>query len=160
MENYGTNQCIVMNLIQIYEKRNDGFEITACAARGSNFYIIMTQDTDEYSDRAQIYFFRNTWNETYTKIRNKWDARYTVTGICYSTGLRKYFVVMTKMPEVQSRYYFNDLATVLNWMEEQYHVGYHPTVIFTDPTLHKTLVVVTKDKNISNCSNAYCFKLK
>ena len=105
-------------------------------------------------------FFLNIWNETYTTINEHHKAGYTVTGICCSTGLRKYFVVMTKMPEVQSRYYFNDPATVLNWMEEQYHVGYHPTVIFTAPTLQNTLVVVTKDENISYYSNAYCFKLK
>ena len=160
MENYGTDQCIVTNSFQIYERWNDGFEITACAAWGSNFYIVMTKDTDEYSGTTQTFFFRNTWNETYTSINERRKAGYTVTGICYSTGRRQYFVVMTKIPEVQSRYYFNDPATALNWMEEQYHVGYHPTVIFTTPTLHKTLVVVTKDENISNCSNAYCFNLK
>ena len=160
MENYGTNQCIVTNLFQIYERWNDGFKITACATRGSNFYIVMTKDTDEYSGTTQTCFFANTWYETYTTINEHRGAGYTITGICYSTGLRKYFVAMTMKPEVQSRRYINDTAIVLNWMEEQYHVGYHPTVIFTAPTLQKTLVVVTKDENTSYYSNAYCFKLK
>ena len=160
MENYGTDQCIATKPFQINKRWNDGFEITACAARDSNFYIVMTKNTDEYSGTTQTFCFRNTWNETYTTINERHKAGYTVTGICYSTGLRKYFVVMTMIPEVQSSYYFNDPATALNWMEEQYHVGYHPTVIFTAPTLQKTLVVVTKDENTSYYSNAYCFKLK
>ena len=160
MDNYGTDQCVVTSAFQMHERWHNGFQVTACAAWGSHFYIIMTKDTDKYSGKSQIYFIRNTWNETHTSINEHHKAGYTVTGICYSTGLRQYFVVMTKIPEVQSSHYFNDPAIVLNWMEEQYHVGYHPTVIFTDPTLHKTLVAVTKDENMSNCLHVYGFKLK
>lgn len=48
MENYGTGQSIVTNLLDIRKKWEDGFMITACAARGSTFYIIMTKDPNEY----------------------------------------------------------------------------------------------------------------
>ena len=160
MANYGTSQCIVKNLSHIYERWEDGFEITACAARGPNFYIIMTKNTDEYSGTTQTWFAGNTWNETYTSINAHSKAGYTVTGICYSTGLKRYFVVMTMIPGVQSSHYFDDTTAVLNWMDEQYHMGYHPTIIFTDPTLNKTLVVMTTDKYRSSYLYPFNCKLK
>ena len=159
MENYGTSQCIVTDLSDIYKICNDGFQITACAARGSNFYIIMTKGTDEYSGTAQTWFIRNTWNETHTAINARSKAGFTVTGICYSTGLKLYFVAMTMIPAVQSSHYFDDPTAVFNWMNEQHHVGYHPTIIFTDPTLQKTLVVMTTDENRSSYEYTFDYKL-
>ena len=160
MKGYGTDQCVVTNLSHIYERWKDGFKITACAARDSTFYIIMTKGTEKYSGRHQIWFISYTWWETYSKVNAPFYARFTVTGICYSTGLRQYFVVMTKKPEVQSSHYFDDAAAVINWMEEQHNVGYHPTLIFTDPTLEKTLVVMTADQNRSSYEIILHCKLK
>jgi len=160
MQNYGRDQCIVTNLSHIYERWKEGFEITSCAAWGSNIYIIMTKDTEEYRGRHQIWFISYTWWETYSKINAQSKVGYTVTGICYCTGLRQYFVVMTNIPEVQSSHYFDDTTAVFNWMNEQHHVGYHPTVIFMDPTLDKTLVVMTTDENRSSYEFIFDCKLK
>jgi len=86
-------------------------------------------------------------------------AGYTVTGICYSTGLKRYLVVLTEIPEVQSSHYFDDPTAVLGWIEEKSHVGYHPTLIFRDPTVDKTLAVMTSDENRSECFCIYDYEL-
>lgn len=44
MENYGTNQTILRGTANIEKNLNEGLQITACAARKSTFYIIMTKD--------------------------------------------------------------------------------------------------------------------
>ena len=161
MAKYGTTQAIVTNLDDIENKWEDDFEITSSAARGSTFYIVMTKGTKEYKDKSQIFFTSHTWKDTYGGINKEYKEGYTVTGICYSTGLREYFVVMTKIPEVQSSHYFDDAAAALNWMEEQHHVGYHPTLIFTVPTLNnKTLIVMTTDKNRSSYEYKFGYKLE
>ena len=158
---YGTAQAIVINLADIEKKGGDGFRITSVVAQGSTFYVVMTKGTKEYRGKSQMWFISNTWNETYDKINEQHKAGYTVTGICYSTGLREYFAIMTKIPEVQSSHYFDDAAVALNWMEEQHHVGYHPTLIFTVPTLlNKTLVVMTTDENRSGYEYKFGYNLE
>ena len=68
---------------------------------------------------------------------------------------------MTKIPEVQSSHYFDDTDAALNWMEEQHHVAFHPTIIFTIPTfLNKTLVVMTTDENRSGYEHKFGYKLE
>lgn len=160
MNQYGTAQAIVTNLTDIEKKWKDGFKITSCAARGQTFYIIMTKGTREYRNKTQAWFIRNTWSETCDKINEQIKEGYTVTGICYSTGLRLYFVVTTKIPEVQSSHYSDDTTVALNWMEEQHHVGYHPTIIFSEPTLNKAFVVMTTDENRCSFAYIFCWKLK
>ena len=160
MAKFGTAQAIVTNLNDITKKCGDGFKITSSAARGSTFYIVMTKGTREYKGKSQMWFTCYTWRGTYDEISEKHKAGYTVTGICYSTDLRKYFVVTTMMPEVQSSYYFDNTVVALNWMEEQHHVGYHPTIIFNIPTLNKTLVVMTTDKYRSSYEYKFGYKLE
>ena len=159
IEKYGTAPVIVTNVDDIEKKWDDGFDITSCTARGSTFYIVMTKGTREYEDKEQMWFTSNRRNEAYDEINEQYEAGLTVTGICYSTGLRQNFVVFTKIPEVQSSYYFDDTTVALNWMAEKHHVGYHPTVIFTDPTLNKTLAVMTSDENRSNYEYTFGYKL-
>ena len=36
-----------------------------------------------------------------------------------------------------------------DWEDEKYDQGFHPTIIFNDPTDKKTLIVMTKDENRS-----------
>jgi len=160
MGKYGTAQAIVTNLSDIQKKWEDGFEITSCAARGSTFYIVMTKGTEEYRDKQQMWFTCNTWNETRDEINEQIKVGYTVTGICYCTGLRQYFVVTTEIPEVKSSHHFDDTTAALNWMDEQHLVGYHPTVIFTDSTLNKTLVVMTTDEDRSSYQYTFGYKFK
>ena len=160
MAKYGTAQAIVTNLNDIEKKWEDGFKITSSAARGSTFYIVMTKGTNEYQGRSQMWFTFNTWKDTYDKIVEQYKVGYTVTGICYSTSLRQFFVVMTTIPEVQSSCYFDDTVVVLNWMEEQHHVGYHPTIIFNIPTLNKTLVVMITDGWRSSYEYKFGYKLE
>ena len=161
MANYGTAQAIVTNLNDVKKKWEDGFKITSSAARGSTFYIVMTKDTKEYQYKGQMCASFNTWKDTYDTIDEWYKAGYTLTGICYCTGRRQYFVAMTMIPEVQSSQYFDDTAVALNWVEEQHHVGYHPTLIFNIPTLNnKTLVVMTTDGNRSSYEYKFGYKLE
>ena len=149
MENYGTAQSIITNTSDIKKMYDVGFRITACAARGSTFYVIMTKDTKEYKRKAQACFIRSTWNDACTEINAEFSGGKHVTGLCYSTGLKLYFVVMTEKADGQYLYWFNDGNARNNWMDEKWKEGFHPTIIFRDPNLNKTLVVMTADKNRS-----------
>ena len=158
MENYGTGQLIVKNLDDIEENWEEGYMITACAARGSAFYVVMTQDTNEY-EGDQTYFTCNSWGKVDNKIDKEYNEGNVITGICYSTGLGKYFVVMTETPQCQ-RYNWSDNTTARNnWMDKKCKKGFHPTIIFKDPTDKKILVVVTEDENRSGYVNRINYKM-
>jgi len=147
IENYGTRQCVQTNVHDIEKKWKEGFKITACAARGSTFYIVMTKGTNEYKGR-QVWFTRNSWQEANSDIQKYYNEGKAITGICYSTGLGQYFVVMTETPQGQDYEMFDNETARDNWEDEKYKEGFHPTIIFKDPT-DKTLVVMTTDENRS-----------
>ena len=153
MENYGTSQSIIpTGNSAIQEKYDEGFHITACAAQGSTFYVIMTKDTGEYEGKEQNWNTFTSWSEANDEIQKKYKEGKAITGICYSTGLKQYGVVMTETPEHQTCKWFNDGTAGVNWISEQYEVGYHPTIIFKDPTNNKILIVMTTDENRSGCT--------
>ena len=102
MEGYGTKQVIIDSTDDIQKQWKDGLEITSCAALDSTFYIVMTKDTKEYDGKGQKWFTRSTWTETRDEIQEGYKEGKVITGICYSTGLEQYLVVMTKMPQRQS----------------------------------------------------------
>ncbi len=160
-ENYGTAQTIILTgNTEIQKKYDEGFMITACAARGSTFYVVMTKDTEEYKGKAQTWITGDTWTEACDKISEKYKERKIITGICYSTGLKQYGVVMTESSEGQTSRWFDDGPDTNNWMDEQHQVGYHPTVIFKDPTNNKIFVVMTTDKNRTDYIYRINYKLK
>lgn len=158
LENYGTGQCIVTDLSDIEKKWEDGFEITACAARGSTFYIIMTKDTNGYIG-GQAWFTCNSSGEADSEIEKEYREGKAITGICYSPGRGQYFVVMTEIPQGQTYAWFNDGTARSNWMDEEYEEGFHPTIIFKDPTDNKTLVVMTTDENRSGYTCRFNYKV-
>jgi len=160
MANYGRDQTIVTNLNDIEEKRKDGFEITACAARNSTFYIVMTKGTREYRKKKQEWFIQSSWEKADTQIQKHYKWGKAVTGICYSNGLGQYFVVMTERSQERSQeqefrwFPTSDTAAKLRdeWMDAQHKEGFHPTIIFKDVKDEQTLVVVTKDESRSGFS--------
>ncbi|XP_020608062.1 uncharacterized protein LOC110046712 [Orbicella faveolata] len=154
MADYGTHQTIVTNLSDIEKKREDGFDVTACAARDSTFYIIMTKGTREYKKKPQRCFTHSSWKKADKEIQNEYKWGKSITGICYSTGLGQYFVVMTETSQEQRFHWFDvsDTATRDDWMDAQHKEGFHPTIIFKDVTDDQTLVVMTKDENRSGYS--------
>lgn len=160
MENYGTRQCIITNTSEIKRKWDDDLRITACTARGSTFYIVMTKDTKEYKGKSQSWFTRNTWTGASDEIQKKYEENKVITGICYCTGLKQYFVVMTETGESQSYEWFDDGTDRKIWVNERYQQGYHPTIIFKDPTDNRTLVVMTTDINRSHYRCRYNYKLR
>ena len=164
MKNFGTRQSIVTDTSKIKEKFDDGFRITACAARGSTFYVVMTKGTKEYEDKAQTWFTRNAWNDTNIEIQKRYYEGRKITGICYSPGLRQYLVVMTEMPEGQCYLRFDSTkegyAAKTNWMGEKYGEGFHPTIIFKAPTGNKIVIVMTKDENRSDYELRLNYPLK
>ena len=149
MENYGTGQSIVTNLLDVKKKWEDRFMITACAARGSTIYVVMTKDTNEYK-AEQTCFTCISWQEAKNEIQKNYKEGRAITGICYSTGLGQYFVVMTKIPQEQTYGRFGNNTARSNWMGEKYKEGFHPTIIFKDPNDDEILVVMTKDENRSS----------
>lgn len=161
MENYGTAQTIIMTgNSDIQKKFDEGYEITACAARGSTFYVIMTKDTEEYKGKAQTWITPSTWAEAKDEIEKKYKEGKAITGICYSTGLKQYGIAMTGTPARQTYKWFDDGTAANDWTSEQYQQGYHPTTIFKDPTDNKILIVMTSDENRSGYTSRLNYKLK
>ena len=154
MKNYGTDQKIVTNVNDLDELLEDGYKITACAAWDSTFYIVMTKGTKEYRFKRQVYFTRTSWDMADIEMVDWYEEGYTITDICYSTGRGKYFVVLTKTSQKQKCMWFemSETTTRDEWIDAQNEKGYCPTIIFNDVTDDQTLVVMTKDKNISGCS--------
>ena len=165
MKNFGTNQAIITNTSDIQKFWKDGFRITACAARGSTLYLIMTKSTKEYGEKSQEWITGNTWLEIDTEIRKSYQTGKVITGICYSTGLEQYFVVMTEMPHGQCYAWQTDNTKEgyfkrEKWLKKKSEEGYHLTIIFNDPTDDKILFVMTKDGNISEYTYKINHKMK
>ena len=167
MENFGTNQAIITNTSDIQRFWEDGFMITACAARGSAFYIIMTKGTKEYGEKSQEWITGNTWLEVDTEIRKSYQTGKVITGICYSTGLEQYFVVMTWMSQGRRQCYAWQTDSTKEgylkrekWVKKKSEDGYHLTIIFNDLTDDKILFVMTKDGNISEYTYKVNHKMK
>ena len=109
----------------------------------------MTKDTKEYDGKGQKWFTRSTWRETSDEIQEGYKEGKAIAGICYSTGLKQYLVVMTKMPQGQTYRRFDKTEKIArsDWEDEKFKQGFNPTIIFKDPTDNKTLSVMTKDEN-------------
>ena len=153
MEGYGTLQGITRTSRAggLQEKLDEGLRITSCAALDSEFYIVITKDTKEYHGKQQKWFTRSTWKETNDEIQEGYQEGKAITGICYSSGLKLYFVVMTASMGRQCSRWFDttEREARSDWRNKKYDQGFHPTIIFNDPTDNKTLIVMTEDKNRS-----------
>ena len=163
MEGYGTKQFIIRNTDGIQNKVDDDLRITSCAALDSKFYIVMTKDTKEYHGKQQKWFTRSTWKETNDEIQEGYQEGKAITGICYSSGLKLYFVVMTASMGRQCSRWFDTTEgreAGIDWENKKYDEGFHPTIIFTDPTDNKTLIVMTEDKNRSAYVSRADYKLR
>ena len=151
MENFGTLQTIVYSTSDIQKNFDDSYLITACAARGSSFYIIVTKGTKEYTGKAQEWFTRSKWKEMRSEIDRLYEEEKVITGICYSTGLGQYFAVMTGMACGQCYDWFENTdkghVALDKWVTEKWNEGFHPTIFFNDPTDNKILCVMSKDEN-------------
>ena len=162
MEGYGTKQLIKRSTNGIQNKLDDGFRITSCAALDSKFYIVMTKDTKEYHVKQQKWFTRSTWKETNDEIQEGYQEEKAITGICYSSGLKQYLVVLTASMGRQCSRWFNTTEgeAMDDWEDKKYAQGFHPTIIFIDPTDNKTLIVMTEDKNRSTYVSRAGYKLR
>ena len=162
MVGYGRKQVSIKSTVDIKRKWDDGLKITSCAALDSTFYIIMTKDTKEYHGKQQIWFTCRTWKEANDDIQEGYQEGKAITGICYSSGLKRYFVVMTaSMGRQRSRWFDTTEGEAMDdWENEKYDQGFHPTIIFKDPTDNKTLIVMTEDKNRSTYVSRDGFKLR
>ena len=160
MKKYGTDQTIITNTSDIEKKLDEGFNITACAARGLIFLVIMIKGTEEYKGKAQTWFTRSTWDKANNEIQKGRKEGKVITGICYSSGLGRYFVAMTTTREGQCYHRFDDGIARIKWMDEKSEKGFHPTIIFKDPTDQKIVVVMTTDDNRSGYHNDCTFSQK
>ena len=162
MEGYGSEQFILKSTDDILKLWNDGLQITSCAALNSSFYIIMTKHTREYHGKLQMWFTRSTWQETNNEIQKGYQKGKAITGICYASGLKLYFVVMTASIGEQCFMWFDTTEgkAMDDWKTEKYDQGFHPTIIFKDPTDDKILIVMTKDENRSGYVRRADYKLR
>ena len=56
---------------------------------------------------------------------------------------------MTETPQRQTYKWFDDITTGKNWVDVKFKEGFHPTIIFKEPTDIKFLVVMTTDSSRS-----------
>ena len=165
MKNYGTEQVVLKSTSRIKTYGKLGFKITACAPLGQSFCIVMIKGVQRYNGRSQRYFTRPAWSDVETEIKKGYQAGEIITGICYSNELKKYFLVMTKMPRKQC-YAWQVDNTNEEWrkrekfVEEQGEKGFYPSVIFTDPTNDQTLFVMTQDESIESCTCKVNYKME
>ena len=152
MAGFGTKQVLLKGTEDIKKNWNEGLRITTCAAgRGSKFYVIMTKDTQEYHGKGQLCFISDSWKRANDDIQEQYRDGYALTGICYSSGLGRYLIVMTASIAEQCFRWFDttELKAMDDWEMKKHDQGFHPSIIFRDPTDNKTLIVMTKDKNRS-----------
>ena len=116
------------------------------------------QDTDEYKGK-QTWFTCNSRVEANNEIQKNYGEGRAVTGICYSTGVGQYCVVMTETPQDQTYKWFDDATARANWVDVQFNEGFYPTIIFKDLTDIKFLVVMTTDSNRSGYYYRINYKL-
>ena len=162
MAGYGTKQVMIESTDDIKKQWDDGLSITSCAALYSTFYIIMTKDIKEYHGKQQKWFTCRTWKATNDEIQKGYQEGKAITGICYSSGLKLYFVVMTASMGGQCYRWFRTTEGEArnDWENKKYDQGFHPTIIFKDPTDNKILSVMTRDENRSGYVRRSHYKLR
>ena len=151
MKGYGTRQVLLPGIEKVKKYWDDGLMITACAAQGSIFYVIMTKNAKEYHEKGQRFFIRDSWKGANDEIQEGYREGFALTGICYSSGLKQYLIVMTHLIGEQCFRWFDttELKDMDDWEMEKHNQGFHPSIIFRDPTDNKTLIVMSKDENRS-----------
>ena len=157
MDDFGTTQGVAWDsdMSTVQEWFDAGYHITACGARNSQFYYIMTRGAMGYDGKKQTCTLKDSWGEAEDYIRQQWEKGYVLTGICYSTGKKQYFLVMTQSSEGQTQSHnwgTTSQAVDFNWVEEECRMGREPTIIFHDPSDNLVLVVTTSDRNRSGSS--------
>lgn len=165
LKNYGTNQVVLKRVSRIRKFRENGFKITACAAQGKSFYVIMTKGAEKYKGKIQTWFTGQEWRHAEKKIKKGYQAGKIITGICYSHILKKYLVVMTQTQQKQCYFWQVDNTSkeqrkrekIVREIEKE---GFYPSVIFTDPNNGQTLLVMTKDKSIQSCICKVNYKME
>ena len=152
MGNFGTDQGVAWDSdrSEIQKWYDADYRITACGARNSRFYYIMTRGAAGFGGKRQICTTKNSWDEAKEFISQQWKDGKILTGICYSTGLKKYLLVMTESSENQ-RYKWGTSSQIVDWdwVNEEYRMGRYPTIIFHDPSDDRVMVVMTSDGNRS-----------
>ena len=151
MEDFGTSQEITWDsdMSEIQQWYDADYRITACGARNSRFYYTMTLGATGYDGKEQICAIKDSWVEANEFISQELEDGKILTGICYSTGMKQYFLVMTESSASQSIRGTISQAVDYDWVYEEYSKGLSPTIIFHDPSFNLVLVVMTSDTNRS-----------
>jgi len=152
MDGYGNAQSIVTETSNIKGKWDQGEMITSCTAKGSTYYIVMTQNVVGFHGKGQRFFKKNDWSDIKTEISKEWEDGRVITGICYNHGLEEYLVVMTKSSAGQNYKWFkpSELTKRKSWENKEFQEkNGHPTIYFRDPNDEQLLVVYTSDENRS-----------
>ena len=137
------------NTVKATEEGKQGYRITTVGARHEHFYFVLTKDVEGFSARKQSYFTSAEWNTVSKMIEVEWKDGKIVTSICFCEKKKRYLVVMTESDAGQETRWDKGNRKDENWTNDKERGGFHPTVIFKDPTSGRVWRVVTteKDKN-------------
>lgn len=124
----------------------EDYSVTACGARYSTFFFVMTKGAEGYDDKLQSVFTGNTWADTKKKIGRESKKGKIITSICYSTDKEEYLVVMTESYESQNFRWSTGNEEDQKWENEEKAKGRRPNIIFKDPTDGRLLIVATSDE--------------
>jgi len=137
MDEFGTTQGVAWDsdMSKVQEWFDAGYHITACGARNSRFYYIMTLAATGYEGKRQTCATKDSWDEAKEWILRQWEDGKILTGICYSRGKKKYFLVMTEYSAGQSYVWgTHSRAADYDLVSLEYCKRLYPTIIFHDPS--------------------------
>ena len=161
LKRFGTSQKVVeydvnpgdeVGVDQETEGGRQGYKITSVGARQGHFYFVLTKDAQGFSEKEQTVLAEESWNALEEMIQRKSSAEMTsmqmiVTSICFCEKRKLYLAVMTESDVRQDRMWDTGNKKDENWLRDKERGGYHPTIVFKDPTDDLIWRVVTKDNH-------------
>ena len=132
----------------MYRGRKAGLPDHFHWGEAGNFYFVLTKDVEGFSARKQSYFTAVEWNTVNEMIESERSSGKIVTSICFCEKKKRYLVVMTesdsRQDEKHDRWGKGNRKDE-NWTKDKVQGGFHPTIIFKDPTDGLIWRVLTKD---------------
>ena len=115
---------------EISKASGEHMKITGCGAHKSSWIIIMTSGIPG----LDIWTTCSYWIDVIAYVDKHHPKGYTLKGLCYNLGLKKYFLYMQKTSKVGMGKSFKEgnLKEAREWLKE-HHNEYQVSHIFKDP---------------------------
>ena len=152
VKKYEVNPWVQLIDLDLDTPTEEDYKITSVGANQGLFYFVLTKDAQGFSEKQQSIFVAGSWNALEETIEKESRVGMTntemiVTSICFCEKTKRYLVVMTESDAMQDRRWDTGNKKDDNWRKDKERGGYHPTIVFKDPTDDMIWRVVTKDND-------------